>query len=482
MSVPADAGRAELSHLVNSLLDLSPPRPFDFLVNGKYLQSTLSQHASVYLLGSEDELKVEYVFATLPPRDRQALDIDDWLSCIVPCADTLFPGLPRHSSLYGAYDGTIGVCRIQDGESGTGQSEPSRLAVARLFKAPVKSICPLEIGGETHLSAAGYEGRVFFARLSAGDSTSVGEGSASRRSGPMPFAFHSAFRLRDLGLPILSLCSVPRGPGLAIAGSASYVTIYSQEDLVAASEASGEPRRKKAEPSGENGNKGETSGRRVWLVKNPREEEIIQHFATRSEAPIALGPTVVAPGLSEPFRKQTAGAVYSSEQLTINSIKPFGPGLACGSSDNCVRVLDLELGKVSHVLPGPSVCQSVSPVTDVEVLAGYHDRTVRLYDARVQKSLVATFVGHKHSITCVDSAGAPARHFLSSCLGGVLNLWDLRAPTPLYTIDCFTRVRDHRRDQARTLACAIESPYAEAERGILAGGSDRRVSRWHVDW
>ncbi|EGD83332.1 hypothetical protein PTSG_03941 [Salpingoeca rosetta] len=70
LTVPGSATRAQLSKLVNELLDREKPLPFDFIVNEQFLRSTLADVVQEHNLQAEEELSVEYVLALLPPQPQ----------------------------------------------------------------------------------------------------------------------------------------------------------------------------------------------------------------------------------------------------------------------------------------------------------------------------------------------------------------------------------------------------------------------------
>ena len=87
--IDSSVSREGLSELINSLLSLQSPVPFDFLVNGKFLRSSLAEHYEASGLSSEVSLTLEYVKALTEPETSELSSDNDWLS-----------GLAVSSSLY----------------------------------------------------------------------------------------------------------------------------------------------------------------------------------------------------------------------------------------------------------------------------------------------------------------------------------------------------------------------------------------------
>lgn len=74
--------RYALSTLVNNLLESEKPIPFEFLINGIFLRTTIDQYLTSNGLSSESTLKVEYVRALIPPTHTASFEHDDWVSSV----------------------------------------------------------------------------------------------------------------------------------------------------------------------------------------------------------------------------------------------------------------------------------------------------------------------------------------------------------------------------------------------------------------
>lgn len=80
--VPVDLKRYGLSEVVNQLLKTTEPIPFDFLVDGELLRSSVSDYLKSKGLSSESVLTLEYVRAIMPPRFVSSFAHDDWVSAV----------------------------------------------------------------------------------------------------------------------------------------------------------------------------------------------------------------------------------------------------------------------------------------------------------------------------------------------------------------------------------------------------------------
>ncbi|KAK2072512.1 hypothetical protein P8C59_006861 [Phyllachora maydis] len=119
--VPADLRRYGLSRILNSdsmLATAAAPVPFDFLVDGAFLRSTLADHLRDRGLSLESSLTLQYVPSLAPPVFQASFGHDDWvaavdvLSATAPAArwspaDAVAPGQER--ILSASYDGLVRV-------------------------------------------------------------------------------------------------------------------------------------------------------------------------------------------------------------------------------------------------------------------------------------------------------------------------------------------------------------------------------------
>jgi WD40 repeat protein len=162
LSLPEDTGailvstslrRYALSTLVNNLLEREKAIPFEFLINGRFLKTSIDDYLSEHGLSSETTLSLEYVRAKLPPTHVASFEHDDWVSSIDVLSATspavqwsgkgdvqIPPGQAQIVS--GCYDGIV---RVWSGTSGemVAQSKPQSL-ISQAIKT-VKFLTPTRI-------------------------------------------------------------------------------------------------------------------------------------------------------------------------------------------------------------------------------------------------------------------------------------------------------------------------------------------------
>jgi hypothetical protein len=94
--IPTTWSRYQLSQLVNKALSLAKPVPFDFLLRGDLLKTSLADWCTQNAVGEEETLEIEYIESVLPPQKMSDLPHDDWVSsvscqleqCVQPTAVT----------------------------------------------------------------------------------------------------------------------------------------------------------------------------------------------------------------------------------------------------------------------------------------------------------------------------------------------------------------------------------------------------------
>ncbi|KZF24744.1 ribosome biogenesis protein ytm1 [Xylona heveae TC161] len=74
--------RYALSTLVNTLLESEKPVPFEFLINGTFLRTSLDEYLTANGISAETTLTLEYVRARVPPSHIASFEHDDWVSAV----------------------------------------------------------------------------------------------------------------------------------------------------------------------------------------------------------------------------------------------------------------------------------------------------------------------------------------------------------------------------------------------------------------
>ncbi|KAG1463560.1 hypothetical protein G6F46_007285 [Rhizopus delemar] len=80
--LPSSIKKEGLSEIVNGLLDIEKPIPFDFLIDGQLLRTSISEYLNATNLSTENLVTIEYVESMLPPVPLTAYQHDDWISSV----------------------------------------------------------------------------------------------------------------------------------------------------------------------------------------------------------------------------------------------------------------------------------------------------------------------------------------------------------------------------------------------------------------
>jgi ribosome biogenesis protein YTM1 len=62
------------------MLDTASPIPFDFLINGQFLRTSLQEYLETNGLSAEETLTLQYVRSLIPPVHQASFEHDDWIS------------------------------------------------------------------------------------------------------------------------------------------------------------------------------------------------------------------------------------------------------------------------------------------------------------------------------------------------------------------------------------------------------------------
>jgi len=98
-AIPSKLGRYGLSEIINHLLALENPQPFDFIINDKLLRSPLNKFIQTHHLSVEGVINIEFSPSISFSDDSNSLDIPSWVGCLTTKLDPFI--------VTGCYDGQI---------------------------------------------------------------------------------------------------------------------------------------------------------------------------------------------------------------------------------------------------------------------------------------------------------------------------------------------------------------------------------------
>ena len=135
IALPATLRRSHLSQTINHLLQRDPPVPFDFVLQGQLLRTSLKAYMEAHAVSPEEILTVEYILATPPPEPPTAQAMPDWVASLA--------ARPGGLVAAGVYDGSVRL--LQGPEPG---------AVLQGHSGAVRGLAWLHDGTEFQLAGA----------------------------------------------------------------------------------------------------------------------------------------------------------------------------------------------------------------------------------------------------------------------------------------------------------------------------------------
>ncbi|KIP02570.1 hypothetical protein PHLGIDRAFT_78957 [Phlebiopsis gigantea 11061_1 CR5-6] len=375
--IPASWRRYQLSQLVNKALSLDKPVPFDFLVRGEILRTTLGEWCTEKGVGEEETLEIEYIESVMPPQRMTSLPHEDWVSS-VSCQE------PGHF-LTASYDGNL---RLFDYSQKLLQTIPVHVApiTSAVFVQGYQSD-----DADTRLVATASHDLT--ARLTE---ITVTQADPSSSKALASLHLHTA--------PLTSISS--SGTHLLTASADGLIGLWDTSipinDEVPAEEIPSE-RRKRRKLDGD-------------LESRPKRKAptsvLKSHTARVSKAIFARdgGKSAVSAGFDSTVRTWDIENGVCTNTITA-SAKPFldvalpssAQTVLAASTDRTVCQYDLRTGSSTitpHIasLPHPATpsCIVVPPsgaasVSEHQVITGAYDGIVRLWDLRSEKSAITSF-------------------------------------------------------------------------------------------
>lgn len=138
--VPVGLKRYGLSEIVNHLLKTESPVPFEFLIDGTILKTTLQDYLVANGLSTETVLTLEYTRAVLPPKFLSSFSNDDWVSAVDSIGSMNSNDVITNPKiLTGSYDGIVRIWS-QSGQIETQLEGHSQPVKAVKFISPAKFV------------------------------------------------------------------------------------------------------------------------------------------------------------------------------------------------------------------------------------------------------------------------------------------------------------------------------------------------------
>jgi ribosome biogenesis protein YTM1 len=361
------------------MLDTPTPIPFDFLINGTFLRSTLDEYLTAKGLSSEITLELQYVRSLIPPLYEASFEHDDWVSAVdilsatspagVLGSETLLPGQER--ILSASYDGLL---RVWD-KSGQAISisAPSSAGGHTAAVKSAKFISP------TQIASAGMDRTIrLWKYKEAEDHTSA-----------------------DLK-PTLELYGHEKIiNSIAVHGPSNRILSASGDHKIG-----------------------------IWSMD----------AASSPTAPTNLLPSALTSkrrkkSTSTSTRQQGPLSLVSSHSGPVNAIifNPLDPTVAySASSDHTVKTFDLTTSAVVDTRTTNHALQSLTTLPGISsqlLAAGTMARHITLLDPRVEakSTQVMTLRGHRNMVNSIAPDPESNYGLVSGSADGTCRVWDLRS-------------------------------------------------------
>ncbi|KAL7625091.1 ribosome biogenesis protein ytm1 [Parahypoxylon ruwenzoriense] len=379
--VPADIKRYGLSRVLNSesMLDTPAPIPFDFLVNGSFLRTSLEDYLKANGLSAETTLTLQYVRSLIPPVYQASFEHDDWVSDVDVLSETSRAGVwagdkfavGQDRILTASYDGLL---RIWNSSGNVIATSPSSSQGGH--GASVKSAKFLSA---SQIASAGLDRTVRIWKYTESDDHFSGTIKPTLEL----YGHKECVESLDV--------HGPTGKVLSAASDGSIGLWTTSKSSAPAAPASLLP----------GANTGSSKKRKITSVAPQR-------------GPLAL---------IQPHTSAASAAVFDPSDSTI--------GYSV-SQDHTLRTLDLTTAKVEHVVttshPLLSLC-ALQRASGTLLAAGTSARHITLIDPRVSAATtsVMTLRGHRNMVTCLAPSPENDYSLVSGSLDGTCRVWDLRS-------------------------------------------------------
>lgn len=426
---------------MNNLLGNEKPIPFEFLINGTFLRTSIDEYLAANGISAETTLEIEYVRALVPPLHIASFEHDDWvsstdvLSATAPAASwaswassTIAAGQER--ILSGSYDGLL---RIWNMSSQTIAISPSAAdgGHGAAIKA-AKFVLP------TQIASAGLDRTIRVWKYSEGE-----EGFAGMLSPQLELYGHKS------GIE-----------SLAVHGAKNRMLSASSDHNVG-----------------------------FWSTKKsdspPAPENLLPSAASRNSKRRKLNSSVSVPqrgplALLSAHTAPVSAAIFDSRDSTVGY---------SGSWDHSLRTWDLVRAELVETVSTSHSLLSLEHLPERNLLAvGTSARHITLIDPRASAATVAAMTLRDHTNGVVSLARDPQSEYglVSGSHDGTCRIWDIRSTKTdkdgvvgqsVYTISRKSLEEEGKADSKRVGGEGVKvfSVCWDKTVGIVSAGEDKRI-------
>jgi ribosome biogenesis protein len=429
--VPASFRRLGLSSLVNNLLEHEQPVPFDFIIRGTYLRTTLDDFLAENGISSETIIDAEYTPAQKPPRYVASFEHDDWVSAV----DTLTSSQTQNQQsriLSASYDGHL---RIWNSSTQVLATSPPKTSGGHIsFIRDAKFISP------TQIASVGFDRVVRIWKYD--ESPDSLSGSITPK---LQLCGHAS--------SIDGLATSPLNPSRLLTASADHaIGVWSVS-------------KSSAPPAPENSIPGQPSSKRRKLNSS---------VSVPQKGPLSL---------LQGHTQQVSSVIFDSSDATV---------AYSASYDQSMRTWDLTTSTEVSTRSTNAALLSIAHIPSLSLIAtGTATRDIKLIDPRAGASAVTAMrlLGHRNSVVSLSLNPARGYNLVSGAHDGTVRIWDLRSTKQgkegtvaqsSYTIQRQSLGGKVKADDVGSGAQVYAVKWDE-ELGVLSAGQDKMVQIDTVD-
>ncbi|KAI5865526.1 ribosome biogenesis protein YTM1 [Durotheca rogersii] len=467
--VPADIKRYGLSRVLNSesMLNTPAPIPFDFLVDGSFLRTSLAEYLRASGLSAETAVTLQYVRSLIPPVYEASFEHDDWVSDVDLLSETSRAGLWSTAAGVAAQDRILsasydGLLRIWNGSGDVlATSPPSALGGHSASPKAAKFLSASQI------ASAGLDRTVRIWKYAESD---------DRLSGTLK----PALELHGHRAAVEALdVHGPTGRVLS-AGSDGTVGLWTTSKTAAppAPASALPPAPASALPPAP------ASALPPGAASSSKRRKIAAASAAPQRGPLSL---------LQPHASAASAVQFDPSDPTVGY---------SASRDRTLRTIDLTTARVEGTIatshPLLALCAfrgggGGGNAGSTLLAAGTAARQVAIADPRVSAAapVVMTLRGHRNLVSCLAAAPGGAGHALvSGSHDGTCRVWDLRSarsPTAAvsgaegvtgesaYVVERESQKGAPRRSDVPGRGAKVFGVAWDRRWGIVSAGEDRQV-------
>jgi len=428
--------RYALSTLVNALLETEKPIPFEFLINGTYLRTSIEEYLTANGISAETVLTVEYIRAIIPPIYLASYQHDDWISS-VDVLSTTSPAA-RHGKgngtvatgheriLSSSYDGLLRVWNISSEVVAT-----SPLASSGGHTSSIKSA---KFVSPTQVVSSGLDRTVRIWKYAEDV-----DGFTASLTPQLELYGHKA--------SVDCVATHPRSSRILSASADHSVGLWSL-------------------------NKSDASPASAALLPQNNSRSAKRRKVSTSTSTPQRGPVV----LLQSHSASVSSTIFAPNDPTVGY---------SASWDHTLRTWDLPTASLVDTRTTSHALLSLTALPDLNLLAvGTSARHIALIDPRVSATTIAviTLRGHTNAVVTLAADPTSAYALLSGSHDGACRIWDVRSSRSdkdgVVGESMYTITRESVKGEQRRIAGEGVKVFGvcwDQEVGIVSAGEDKRL-------